>query len=172
MALGTRDMTNPADSAELRDVLRQDPICIVDAGSRGGVQEPWASLDPDVLTVLGFEPDQDDCDKLNASAPRGWRYSPLGLWSEPVQLDVHMAEYPACSSVHPPNWQLLGRFEEQHGSPRTTQSIVRVPATTIDAFTDDTGSHPDFVKIDTQGSEYEILEGARKVMTMDATGLL
>jgi len=74
--------------------------------------------------------------------------------------------------VHPPNYELLARYAAQHGRPRDTERTIAVPATTLDATVASDALDVDFLKVDTQGAEYEILDGARETLSGSAIGAL
>ena len=155
-----------------REAIAADPLVLVDAGARGSLEEPWASLDAEVLQAIGFEPDEQECRRLNERARPGERYLPTALWSEAGAVDIHVADVPSCSSVHPPNFELLRAYRDEHWKPRETQAVSQYPATTLDAALAGEGLRCDFLKIDTQGAEFEILSGAAESLDRDVFGVV
>jgi FkbM family methyltransferase len=154
-------------STAFQDAIAGDPITLVDAGARGGLEEPWQSLPSGTLEVVGFEPDTEECERLNANAPPGRRFLPVALWDRDGEVELHVADVPSCSSVHPPNAELLAAYRPEHARPRATRSVVRYPATTLDKAL---AKHPvscDVLKVDTQGSEGEILSGGIETIRSD-----
>jgi FkbM family methyltransferase len=143
----------------LADRVKQDPFVLIDVGARGALDLPWQALDSESLRVIGFEPDDNECKRLNIGQ-KNRVYFPYALWSEPGKVTVHVASTPSCSSVHPPNMDVIRKFEEKHWRPRQTQHSVSMNATTLEQVFSKESLYCDFLKIDTQGSEYEILEGA------------
>lgn len=141
-----------------------EPLVLVDAGARGRLDPPWEGLGAEVLTVVGFEPDADECRRLEAAAPAGQRYLPVALWSHATEVDVHVAATPSCSSVHPPNAELLRRYADPHVRPRDTASVARFPAQALDDVLDEHGLRADVLKVDVQGAEAEILRGAARAL--------
>jgi FkbM family methyltransferase len=153
-------------------LVQDDPLVYVDAGARGGLQGPWAEISDERLRVVAFEPDEEACRPLREiSAPR-FDVIPKALWSEIGEVKVHLAETRATSSVHPPNFPLLQRFAARHGDPRRTEGVVSVECTTLDASLAGIGCGADFIKLDTQGCEYEILLGASETLRTTAFGVL
>ncbi|MHB8470248.1 MAG: FkbM family methyltransferase [Gaiellaceae bacterium] len=148
------------------------PIVLADIGARGDVPEPWDAFGEKDLEVIGFEPDEEECARLNARSASGRRFFPMALWSEDGLVDLHLASYPGCSSIHSPNGELLERYAEQHGAPRQTMRISSVVTTTLDRIVATEELDIDFLKIDTQGAEYEILLGARRTLKSQAIGVL
>jgi FkbM family methyltransferase len=154
-------------SDAFRGAVAEDPLLLVDVGARGGMEEPWRSLPPEVLRVVGFEPDAAECDRLNASAPPGCSFLPVALWDSERDVEVHVAEVPSCSSVHPPNAELLAAYRPEHATPRETRAIASYPATTLDQAVAEHGITCDMLKVDTQGSEGEILRGGADAIGRD-----
>lgn len=153
-----------------RSIVRGSPLVYLDAGARGGLQGTWAEIDDDRLRVVAFEPDPDGA--------RGLRGRPnfdvieVALWSSPGTVDINLAEIPATSSVYPPNWRLLERFLPQHSEPRRTVKVASIPCDTIDASLKQIGRCADFIKLDTQGSEFEILSGAEEALATSVFGVV
>jgi FkbM family methyltransferase len=158
-------------SPEFADLVRKDPIVLIDVGARGELEEPWRLMDPDTVQVIGFEPDHDECARLSRADPAR-RYLPVALWSTDTDVDVHVAAYPGCTSVHPPNGALLERYAREHVEPRATTAVARYPARRLDDVLREEGIACDVVKIDTQGSEGEVIRGAAEVLRRDAFAVL
>jgi FkbM family methyltransferase len=157
-------MSGLLHSPQLAAALAGDPIVLVDAGARGEPDPPWAGLGPDVLSIIGFEPDADECERLNARAPAGRRYLPIALWSQEGEIEVHIAATPSCSSVPAPNAELLARFAPAHVDPRRTTATVAYPARTLDSVLEAEGLRADVLKVDVQGAEGEVLIGAARAL--------
>jgi hypothetical protein len=104
-------------SPAFADLVREDPVVLIDVGARGTLEEPWRLMDPATVQVIGFEPDREECARL-AQADPARRYLPVALWSTETDVDVHVAAYPGCTSVHPPNAVLLERYASEHVEPR------------------------------------------------------
>jgi len=45
-------------------VFESNPLVVVDVGARGGLETHW-SIYEDQLSGIGFEPDVQECEKLN-----------------------------------------------------------------------------------------------------------
>jgi hypothetical protein len=74
--------------------------------------------------------------------------------------------------VHPPNQAVLERYRACHGDPRDTEAVIQVPCVSIDEAISELSLTPDFLKIDTQGAEYEILQGARHTLESCLFGVI
>ena len=154
------------------EIIKSDPIILADAGARGELHEPWASLNENVIYVIGFEPDENECNRLNSLRPRNRLYVPKALWSVQSRVNLYSANEPSTSSVHPPNFELIKKYNEKHWKPRVTKQVITVNCTTLDKVLEDRNLDCDFLKIDTQGAEYEILQGATASLKSKIFGVL
>lgn len=144
---------------------------ILDGGAgRADLVTFWDRLHPERVALYGFDPDPGECDRLNALADReqrAHRFYPHALWSRSGEIDLHIADVDA--SVYRPNEGLLRRWRYADGlnmleRMRVVRS-VRVPSTTVDDwFRREEIPGVDFIKLNIQGAELEVLRGARTVL--------
>jgi FkbM family methyltransferase len=149
--------------------LRTTPLGFVDVGARGGVHplvEPIAAH----TAVLGFEPAADECARLRAAlrASSPWarcEIEPQALAAAPGRAQLHVLSAPTNSSLRPPN----GAFTERYDMIKWRE-VARdeLDVTTLDAVLFGQRAGESFwgevVKLDTQGTEHEILQGARRTL--------
>jgi FkbM family methyltransferase len=124
-------------------------ITFVDIGARGGITQKWRLI-KDQLDVHAFEPNKDEWDNLHKQIYwEGATIYPDALWSEKKVVRLHVTRNPGLTSVYKP-LPLSDRLD--------VLRVDRIEANTLDSYNLD----PDFIKIDTQGSELDILMGAKK----------
>jgi FkbM family methyltransferase len=148
--------------------LRARPIGFVDVGARGGV-DPVVAPVAGVTAVLAFDPDREAFEELSrAGAAAGWaRYEidPNALADSDGTAVLHLCAAPTNHSLRPPDPAFTGRYGMAKF--RKVGEVV-VPTTTLDAAI--FGRRPDDVhageilKLDTQGTEYEVLLGASRTL--------
>jgi FkbM family methyltransferase len=134
-----------------------------DIGSRGNVAARWRKLAKEVH-VVGFEPDRLECNRLNKEA----RNTPF-LSEKHYSVAVHgqlgltrfyIARSPALSGFYKP---IKKTFEQFKGDAERADVLktVKLQAVSLSVFCERENVRPDFIKIDTQGAEYAILESFR-----------
>lgn len=142
------------------------PFVIVDVGARWGVSEQWAALRPQ-LRVFGFDPDAEECDRLNTMARAEGdpyvTYVPVALAGTTAEVPFYATTDPACASLYRPIPEVVGTFVETQCMVETGHGTVAV--TTLDAWCAEQGlTYVDAMKLDTQGSELGVLQGATALL--------
>jgi hypothetical protein len=78
---------------------------VIDVGARWGMERSWYRIHP-LAKLLGFDPDEAECRKLNSSCPKGYRYVPLALHKYTGEATLYKTLEPACSSFYEPDQEL------------------------------------------------------------------
>lgn len=140
------------------------PLTIVDAGCRGGFDAVCNALEPNVQ-IIGFEPDPAECRRLQIEHSGGYnlRVVPLGLGPVRKKAKLHVTSDPACSSLYPPDPALARK--------RPILAVTNQVATTeidlvpLDDWIRQENVGPvDYIKVDTQGSDLGVLQGAERTL--------
>jgi FkbM family methyltransferase len=145
-----------------------DKIIIVDVGCRWGFAERF--LDEAYqkrFKIFGFDPDQLECDRLQLSyshLPDGCvTCVPIGLAGMPGIRNLYLTKEPACSSLHAPIRFLAENYPALDCI--SMDEVVTTKVTTLDLWACENDLQSiDYIKIDTQGSELEILKGGEGIL--------
>lgn len=135
-------------------------IHLVDVGARDGIDPRWKRF-YDQLRVTAFEPDTSECERMRRKT---WPYQMQVLPHALGALDnedatLYITEQPGCSSLLRPNHKLCDQFH--YGKAMRVAYTLPVRLCRMDTVLDE---QPDVLKIDTQGTELDILMGAGKLL--------
>lgn len=150
------------------ELINNKPLQFFDIGARGRLDEPWRSIKQ--IKIFGFEPDEKECKRLNQEG-KGV-FFPVLLWSHKTKLKLNITSNPYCSSVYKPSINSLKEYNAIHLNPRKIIKSITWSADKLDSLVKKSRLDCDFLKIDTQGSEYEILEGSRMVLNKQVLGVV
>jgi FkbM family methyltransferase len=116
------------------------------------------------LRFYGFEADPEEVERLRAAARPGFTYFPAAVAGQNGRRTLYVTGHPACSSLIAPNEELLRPYL---AAPRMQLAKeVPIDVVALDEYLPGSGvSRIDFLDLDTQGSELEILQGAKKLLS-------
>lgn len=113
--------------------------------------------------IIGFEIDQQVCEKMNANSHKGAKYYPYALGKANERRKLYITQDPMCCSLYKPNEELIklyNNFEVAYLKEETEINTV-----SLDYFIDKHEiGNIDFIKIDVQGAELDIFKGASKAL--------
>ncbi len=153
-------------------LLPHETFSILDGGARGGPSDPrWRSIGDERLVIHGFEVDEAECGRLNREASESdlrHHYYPVALWSSEGSLTIYENKAAGGGSAYPQNLALTNRWKFQNATQKFDARDIFYPigevsfaTTTIDSWA---RKHAiaglDFLKLNVQGAELEILKGA------------
>jgi FkbM family methyltransferase len=138
-------------------------IRVADVGASWSEKEPTpysALVRSGAATVIGFDALQEECDRLNARGMRNHTFHPYAIGDGSLRT-FHRCAFFMCSSLYPPNMPLAERFE---GYPELVKVVGTSPVQTrrLDDIPE-IGSI-DFLKMDVQGAELDVLKGGGRTL--------
>lgn len=170
----------------VHDLLRKEQITItfVDVGSRNGVLQ-LADLAP-FIEAYGFEPNPAEYAKLltgstdayqiagiKPPAYRKLEYSPYAIADRSGRATFYVTPGPGACGLLEPDIERLReiiwkgrRYQKNFGDDIfASYQTIDVDVRTIDAWAADKQvDYIDYLKIDVEGSEWEVLSGARSIL--------
>ena len=124
-------------------------IMVVDIGSDGGRPPVWEQSDG-AVKFCDFE--------ARGELPRV-------AFSDSEMRELFVTRNKFCSSLFEPNKKLLEDYETDNVACRDVMDRLSVKCCTLDDFYNEKKyTECDFIKIDTQGSELDILKGAKELL--------
>jgi len=145
--------------------FRSEPLGLIDVGSLGGVHpvaEPAAAL----IQALCFEPDEEAFRALERQYATPAPYAAVKLMRDALggtrstSRDLYVAKVPTNTSLLEPNPRFISRYRAERF---LVDRVIKVATRPLD----DVAPPPfgEIIKLDTQGSEHEIMLGAGHLLS-------
>lgn len=148
----------------IHDFLNVNPIIVADVGARGGHLGEINNLKP-YLTYYAFDADKEECKRIE-SLPHedfhSYKILPYYVGKNEGLIDFHLFRDLGSSSKLKPN----NYFKNNYSASHEITNTVSVESRTMDSIlTGNSLALPDFIKLDTQGTELEILKNSPKSLS-------
>jgi FkbM family methyltransferase len=153
----------------LNKLLAATRIVGIDIGARGGFTTDLAPIAA-AMEAIGFEPEQEECERLNAQAKvdtgafRSLRYVPTAVGRAAEQRTLNIYRARGCTSLLTGNSDFAKLFAREDYFILDGQVDVKVErlddAAQRFGFTD-----CDYMKIDIQGAELEAMQSAPNLVS-------
>lgn len=155
------------------------PISLIDVGARWGVNEMFLPI-ARISSVIAFEPDEVEAELIASDkiAKRKWaklKVLPMALGDVSSEKTLHILKRPNNSSIHPVDPWMAERYALD-GFQET--STMKVTVQTLDEICQNQAKlepgipFGEVIKLDTQGSEFEILSGGGKTLSEHTSCLI
>ena len=155
-------------------VFGASPFVLVDVGASGGIEQCWRAFEPS-LVAFGFEPLVKECERLNrlerssnvhyfpyfVGADEYENLFPASLASDP-KLGWNDEVYQRTSAVRAQ--KIMSMSLAQRFNNEDPEMVFTDQKTSLNRFFSSKKIDTvDFVKVDTDGHDYEVLMGARQL---------
>ena len=150
--------------------LKEFVTTVIDAGGRYGIHPTWSDF-PGDLNYLAFEPDTEEAERLAETVTRkGYQVLSLALADRPGLRKMYFPRHRGCASFYLPdmNSEWFARYRPGEGEVDEERDVS---TNTVDNVCQELGIATDFLKIDTEGSEFEVLCGASQQLAKNVIGL-
>lgn len=131
--------------------------------------QDWKLLAPN-LTIYGIDADADACEAANAELAHrniNWQehHFSLALADSNAEKTLYVTKNPMCTSLYEPNEKFIRRFA-QLADLAGLDFTVEIETTTLDDFCGEENIETiDFLHMDVQGAELQVLRGASKSLS-------
>ncbi|MFC1869960.1 FkbM family methyltransferase [Chloroflexota bacterium] len=134
-------------------------LVVVDVGARYGSQKHW-DVYGDQALIIGFEPDEEECRNLNQKfSGKGHRYFPVALHKDRGFKTFYVTQFDATCGFYKRDMTFWSRLPGKEGV--RVKETQRVETVDFDSFAKDHQiEYVDFMKLDAEGAELDILEGS------------
>jgi FkbM family methyltransferase len=147
-------------------MFRSNNLVVMDAGARGGYNRIW-NFFGDQFRVVGFEPDAAECARINAENGGGRHvFYPVALDQARGRRAMNLTRFAAGCGFYD-NTPLFSRVQNGDNVIVTGQAEVATEA--FDNIVDaESIENVDFVKLDAEGAELDILQGCERLLQRGA----
>ena len=153
-----------------KKVFENDPLIIVDVGARKGFEKHWDHY-KNQSKLIGFEPNEDSYKEcVEEKSNEQTSYYPFALYDKKGEKDFYITSYTSACGFYKPDKKIVRRFGREDIFEIT--DITKVKTIDLDSFSNEYElPNIDFIKLDTEGSELDILKGAEKTLKNSVLGL-
>ena len=146
---------------EFKKLLNNKKIKFIDIGASIQIIPRWKRIDKSNLDYVLFEPNPEEAKKLlnNKKHYNSYKIYESGLGDKNKVLKLNITKGIYQTSVLKPNFDFLNQFLNPDRYEVIKKELIRVKK--LDYFKI---RNSDFIKVDAQGYNYEILEGSVKTL--------
>ncbi len=145
--------------------LKEQKLRIADVGSADGPEERWLTL-KGFTQFITFEPNP----RTDVPDQENTVNFPIGLWSSKQSKALFVTAHPDSSSLCKINREVFQDYQIQEGSQVVGQ--VEIELDTLDSCLEkQIGLSPQFLKIDVEGGDLEVMKGSEKALSTTVVGL-
>jgi len=139
--------------------FKREPLTVLDVGARGGIKDHWRVFGDD-LRFIGFEADGDELLRLQQQPDPRIKTLPFGLGGRSETRTLYVHYNPSGSSLYASDPEFTKRMLFWENS--TTVREQKIELRRLDDCAAEVGD-VDFIDIDTEGAELEIMQGGNAV---------
>ena len=140
------------------------PIEILDIGAKGSIPRELYSIS-DIINITGFEPNQDEFIRLNSL--ENINYLPFAIGKENIEESLYITKYPSSTSLYKIDEDIVSRFWDYENLQVVKEEKIKCVNLNF-LLENKKINQPNFLKIDVEGAEYDVLEGASEIISNDS----
>jgi FkbM family methyltransferase len=149
----------------MAEALVKRSLLVADVGAAEGPEDRWLGV-KHLTRFLTFEPNP----RSETSQDDRTVCLPIGLWSSKTRKTLHLTEHPDSASLYPANEEVFRDFLVKDGM--ATAGTLEIALDTLDnVLVAHPELTPDFLKIDAEGADLEVLRGGVGTLERSVMGL-
>jgi FkbM family methyltransferase len=153
-------------SQAMQDALAQRSFVVADVGAAYGTDPRWCSIEPYTRFVT-FEPDSRSQDDISNTHTVNFA---TGLSDYQGEKSLYLTQLPAASSLYPLNINELKSFANYEWHEIVGEATIALD--TLDrCLAERPELKPDFLKVDVEGSDLDVLKGGIEVLSQNVLGV-
>lgn len=149
------------------NIFNKKKVVVVDIGARYGCNPLWENIFGDNVSQIGFEPDPEEFKILSEGrgkySTKNSTYYPVALHKDKGKRAFYTTAYPAASGFYKPDSNFWNRFQNEQSTIIEDTSMIET--IDFDSFaTKEEVEYVDFIKLDVEGAEFDVLKGCNKYL--------
>lgn len=143
---------------------------VLDAGARYGMHPSWDNFLGE-LEYMAFEPDTEEAERLRAhNDPSVFKVIEAALYNKTGTFDFNLLKHRGMSSFLMPDMQ-SECFKDLKPGLGEVERTIPIDTRPIDSFVDENNWVLDFLKVDTEGTEHEVIVSAENEINKGVLGI-
>lgn len=152
---------------------KYETTIVADIGARYGIHPSWNGYDAP-LHYLAFEPDPIEAERLRKIHKRTphfyYQVEEKALDKSEGIREFHLLKHRGLSSFLKPDLQ-SECFKHLKPGQAEIEQIISISTKRLDTVFTNLGLKPDFLKVDTEGTEQDVIEGSEKFLQESILGV-
>lgn len=146
-------------------VFDEDPMFVVDVGASGGIDGYWFEFG-NQLKAIGFDPLTTEIERLSANAPAEVAYVAAWVTSRSPHVPSDSPDTHFFSRTSAVRAAEIGAFDyaREYFNAGAEMTLATQRIVLDDYFDADDAQQIDFIKIDTDGHDFEVLRGCDRIL--------
>jgi len=145
------------------NLLKNNPVLIADVGSRYGYNSEWEAFDL-CMKAICFEPDIEECALLNSINNPKAQFIPTALYRAKGQRTFYETKLPDSAGLYRSNMNFFNRLLNRDNAETINERLIDVD-TLDNALEYENIVGLNFLKLDAEGAEVDILQGANLTLS-------
>jgi len=143
------------------EIYREDPLVLIDIGASGGIPLEWEKAER-FLKIVGFEPDKRTSVYLPKN--KGHIFLDIAVGRSNGESTFYSTKKQEVSSVFMPDYDFIKQFPDAERYEIEKVTKIKTVQLTTHLLEKAGINDVDFIKLDVQGGELPILQGAEELI--------